>query len=282
MFVEDPILAQDGGLAIATFAELKGLELAFRTYGSGSGAAGTGTGKSTGSSSSQITWKEVVEPAAKLAENWQINKVTELYIKKIETQLFSGKYPEIASLYLKNSPHHHHQPHQQHRGRTYTSSKEEPEPEPERERERESVIKVLKEEGDWVQQPQLAATLRTIAAQGSDYLYNDMAGIIASEIQAAGGIITENDIKTYMPTIRTPLETTVMGYDYIGSPPPSSGGATVAAILGYLSGYDQPMVSQKGLYFHRLAEAFKVRPPPPIFPLYFIFIFISYDFLIIL
>ena len=132
-------------------------------------------------------------------------------------------------------------------------------------------MRVLKKEGDWVQQPRLAATLRTVATRGSDYLYNDMAGIIASEIQAAGGIITENDIRSYTPTIRTPVETTVMGYDYIGSPPPSSGGATVAAILGYLSGYDQPMVSQKGLYFHRLAEAFKVFP---ISPLYFIFTFL--------
>jgi hypothetical protein len=36
-----------------------------------------------------------------LAEKWEISETTAVYIKDIEPQLLSGKYPELAALYLK-------------------------------------------------------------------------------------------------------------------------------------------------------------------------------------
>lgn len=88
MFISDPMQAQDGGLAIATIAELKGLEKAYQTLGSGANGM-------TG-----ITWERLVRPAAELAEGWKIGEVTAKYIKNIEKQLLSGLFPGILLLHL--------------------------------------------------------------------------------------------------------------------------------------------------------------------------------------
>jgi gamma-glutamyltranspeptidase len=208
MFVSDPIKAQDGGLAIATLGELKGLELAYREMGGG------------------VTWDRIVQPAAKLAEKWIIGPVTADLLKHVESQLFSGRFPELSQLYLKPA--------------CSGCNK-----------------MVLKSEGDAVMQPQLAATLRNISVFGSNYLYVQQANTLAAEIQEAGGIITADDIKKYSAVFREPLRADIFGRNYYGAPPPSSGGATVATVILFLSGYTEPIVSMGGVYFHRLAEAFK-------------------------
>jgi len=59
-------------------------------------------------------------------------------------------------------------------------------------------VRRVKVAGEMVRQPKLAATLDSIAASGSDYLYVDMAETLAAEIRAAGGITTAADIRGYV------------------------------------------------------------------------------------
>ena len=56
-----------------------------------------------------------------------------------------------------------------------------------------------------------------------------------------------------------PLRADALGYTVLGVPPPSSGGAAVAQVLEFLSGYARPLASAPdgALGTHRLVEAFK-------------------------
>ena len=49
---------------------------------------------------------------------------------------------------------------------------------------------------------------------------------LCEEILAAGGNITVDDLRSYRPIFRAPLQLTVGGMTLLGVPPPSSGGAT--------------------------------------------------------
>lgn len=98
-------------------------------------------------------------------------------------------------------------------------------------------------EGDWLVQPDLAATLRRIAAKGPDAFYRGaMARAIVkaqqrtrSELGDAGkGRMTLADLAQYRAAIREPLIGHYRGWTLAGMPPPSSGGLTVLQMLGLL------------------------------------------------
>lgn len=88
MFEDDPIQAQDGGLAIAVLAEVKGLRYAWEKFGS---------------HHPQVSWKSLVMPAAQLAKKWVIDRQVAVYLQKIKTQLLSGKFPALSALYLDSN-----------------------------------------------------------------------------------------------------------------------------------------------------------------------------------
>lgn len=84
--------------------------------------------------------------------------------------------------------------------------------------------------------PQLAATLLRIADGGPDAVYTGQAGqTLAGEIQAAGGIVTAQDLLLAQPVVKQPITAQVWGYELAVPPPPSSG-ATVILALHILSG----------------------------------------------
>ena len=92
--------------------------------------------------------------------------------------------------------------------------------------------------GDRFTQPQLAATLKLISAEGGDAFYNGaIAQAIVAASQANGGILSLEDFKQYKAIEREPLRCHYRGYDIAAIPPPSSGGVTVCEILGILEGY---------------------------------------------
>ncbi|MGC4488494.1 gamma-glutamyltransferase, partial [Escherichia coli] len=63
--------------------------------------------------------------------------------------------------------------------------------------------------GDRLVQSDLATTLEAIAAQGVSGFYDGpVAEKLAAGIQAAGGIITRDDLKAYQPVVRTPMRGT--------------------------------------------------------------------------
>ena len=92
--------------------------------------------------------------------------------------------------------------------------------------------------GDVFRQPELAATLRTIAAEPSDFYHGRIAKKLAEDIQQDGGLITTEDLARYTVKERTPVFGTYRGYTIISAPPPSSGGIVLISALNILEGYD--------------------------------------------
>jgi gamma-glutamyltranspeptidase/glutathione hydrolase len=92
--------------------------------------------------------------------------------------------------------------------------------------------------GDVFKQPELAATLRTIANDPSDFYHGRIAKQLAQDIQTGGGIITTEDLAHYTAKERTPVFGTYKGYTIVSAPPPSSGGIVLIAALNILEGYD--------------------------------------------
>jgi gamma-glutamyltranspeptidase/glutathione hydrolase len=93
--------------------------------------------------------------------------------------------------------------------------------------------------GDRLVQTDLAQTLRLIAHDGTVGFYQgETARKLASAVQAAGGLITQDDLKNYHAVIRTPVRGSYRGYDIVSMPPPSSGGIALIEMLNIIEGYD--------------------------------------------
>ena len=112
--------------------------------------------------------------------------------------------------------------------------------------------------GDRFVQPELAATLKRIAADPSTFYKGTMAAELAASVQKGGGLITAADLAAYQVKDRQPLIGSYRGYDIITSPPPSSGGIVLLEILNILSGYDlSKMGDRTPQQVHFIAEAFR-------------------------
>jgi gamma-glutamyltranspeptidase/glutathione hydrolase len=93
--------------------------------------------------------------------------------------------------------------------------------------------------GDRWHNPQLAATLRRIAANGTAGFYaGPTAQAIVAEMRRGHGIITLADLAAYHPKWRTPVEFDYHGFHVITMPPPSSGGLTMELMTHMLAGHD--------------------------------------------
>ncbi len=96
------------------------------------------------------------------------------------------------------------------------------------------------EAGDVLVQPELAATLRRIAASGAREFYEgETARRLVSEMAAHGGLVTLADLQGYRAVERTPLTGAYRGLTILAAPLPSSGGIGILQMLGMLedSGY---------------------------------------------
>ena len=86
--------------------------------------------------------------------------------------------------------------------------------------------------GETFKQPELAATLTRIAAQGAKGFYEGKtADLIAAAMKARGGLITKEDLHEYKAVWRQPIEANWNGYRIITAPPPSSGGIGLVQLL---------------------------------------------------
>ncbi len=93
--------------------------------------------------------------------------------------------------------------------------------------------------GDRLVQPDLANTLEAIARDGPRAFYQGaIAEKIAAAVDAAGGVMTVDDLKSYRAVERPPVRGTYRGYDIVSMPPPSSGGVALIEMLNILEGYD--------------------------------------------
>lgn len=90
-------------------------------------------------------------------------------------------------------------------------------------------------EGSLIRQPELAETLKRIAAEGKDDFYRGKtADLIVAEMQSGGGMITHADLADYTPKWRDPISHAYKSYLIHSMPPPSSGGVALAQMLGML------------------------------------------------
>ena len=93
------------------------------------------------------------------------------------------------------------------------------------------------EPGELLIQPELAATLGRVEKLGSkDFYEGETARLLAKDMAAHGGLITEKDLKQYAVHEREPLTGTYHGYTIVTAPPPSSGGVGILQMLGMLDG----------------------------------------------
>ena len=113
--------------------------------------------------------------------------------------------------------------------------------------------------GERLRQPELAQTLRDIAAQGTDGFYRGrIPAAIAATAQRDGGILTAADLAAYTITDTAPLTCGYRGTVILSAPPPSSGGTTICEILQILSGYDLRAMGWHGAQsVHVMAEAMR-------------------------
>ncbi|MFZ2067149.1 MAG: gamma-glutamyltransferase [Xanthobacteraceae bacterium] len=111
--------------------------------------------------------------------------------------------------------------------------------------------------GDRLVQSDLANSLETIAKDGPRAFYDgQMAQKIAAAVQAAGGVMTADDLKQYRAAERAPVRGTYRGYGIVSMPPPSSGGVELIEMLNILEGYDLAHDDQGQLAF-LMVEAMK-------------------------
>jgi gamma-glutamyltranspeptidase/glutathione hydrolase len=113
--------------------------------------------------------------------------------------------------------------------------------------------------GDIMRNPDLARTLRAIAAQGPDAFYKgDIAKNTAAFLKANGGIITEADLATMAAFEDTPVHVNYRGVEVYECPPNSQGYVMLEA-LNILEGYNlKEMGRNSGPYLHAVTEALKL------------------------
>jgi gamma-glutamyltranspeptidase/glutathione hydrolase len=111
--------------------------------------------------------------------------------------------------------------------------------------------------GDRLVQGELADTLETIAKGGPRAFYEGPTAYqLAAAVQAAGGVMTVDDLKDYRAVERTPVRGTYRGYDVVSMPPPSSGGVELIEMLNILEGFDLAKADEAH-ESHLLVEAMK-------------------------
>lgn len=107
-------------------------------------------------------------------------------------------------------------------------------------------------------QPELAATLRRIAANGPDEFYRGKtARLIVEQLARSDGLITMADLAGYEAVWREPLRATWRDYQILSAPPPSSGGFAVVQLLKMkddLDHYFDGVPQNSPQYIHLVAE----------------------------
>ena len=113
--------------------------------------------------------------------------------------------------------------------------------------------------GDRLVQTDLAATLSAIAEQGPRGFYEGpVAAKLANAVRDAGGIMTNDDLKSYSAVIRKPVRGSYRGYDIVSMPLPSSGGTVLLESLNILEGFPLAEMTQGSpASLHLLIEAMK-------------------------
>lgn len=115
-------------------------------------------------------------------------------------------------------------------------------------------------EGDLLVQSELANTLKLISQYGRDGFYSgQVAETIVKEVQAAGGMITLNDLKNYKCVISEPLVGSYRGCQILTADLPQSGASIIQALnmLENRNLFSMGHFSNSVETAHLLAETFR-------------------------
>lgn len=109
-------------------------------------------------------------------------------------------------------------------------------------------------------QPELAQSLKLIAAQGTDGFYKGTtARKLIKAVNDAGGRMSLQDLADYQAIARTPVTGNYRGYEIVSMPPPSSGGIHIIQILNILEGYPLSDYGQNSAQtIHLMSEAMQL------------------------
>jgi gamma-glutamyltranspeptidase/glutathione hydrolase len=111
-------------------------------------------------------------------------------------------------------------------------------------------------EADRLVQPDLARTLKDLAANGPSVLYQGEVGDrLVEDLQAHGGLITREDLATYALREYSPLRTEYRGHELLGLSV-TSGSMTAFEALNILDNFDLQGVDLPGA-MHLIAEALR-------------------------
>jgi gamma-glutamyltranspeptidase / glutathione hydrolase len=117
--------------------------------------------------------------------------------------------------------------------------------------------------GALIKQPDLAATLEAMAAQGAQGFYaGRVAQNLVDGVRAGGGIWTLKDLASYQVVERKPLVGDYHGARIVSASPPSSGGVALLDALNILAGFDLTRVdsaTRKHLVIEAMRRAYRDR-----------------------
>ncbi len=112
--------------------------------------------------------------------------------------------------------------------------------------------------GDNFKQPELARTLKRIAADPDDFYHGQMAQELIADLKKGGALLTLDDLAQYTVVERHPIIGTFHDYTVISAPPPSSGGIVLVTALNILESYDLAKLGDRSPQsIHLIAEAFR-------------------------
>ncbi len=87
-------------------------------------------------------------------------------------------------------------------------------------------------EGDIIDIPHLADTLRWVGEAGASVLYEgELGSRMAASVRQGGGILTELDLASYQVEVRDPIRFQLDDWEVATNPPPAVGGVVTSAIL---------------------------------------------------
>jgi gamma-glutamyltranspeptidase/glutathione hydrolase len=170
----------------------------------------------------KLAWKDVLQPAVQLADRGF--PVSRYFSKNLETTYRAKflQYPSSARVFLKPD------------GTVYRA-------------------------GELWRQPDLAATLKRIQADGAaDFYRGTTAKLVVEFMRNNGGLITGADLAKYEALERKPLHGTYRGYDVYAMGPSSSGGVVLLEMLNILEGYNlMDLGHDSAPCLHLLTEAMR-------------------------
>ena len=114
-------------------------------------------------------------------------------------------------------------------------------------------------EGELFVNPNLAASLEQIAADGRDAFYvGALAGAIVADLQARGGLLELRDFAEHESDWVEPIRTSYRGYELLEMPP-STQGFVALEMLNVMEGFDVAAMGHNSAdYLHLVSEAKKL------------------------